>query len=207
LLEFTISGSDPDGDGDITYGAVGLPADAEFSSTTGVFSWTPSVGKAGNRSVTFSVTDTGTPPLTTSETIIVTVTGENHPPQKPVITIPGNLYNISLTPDFILSEFSDPDVDDTQGTTFLQISTNSDFTNLILDENSQSTELTFKVPVSVLRENSVYFVRVKYSDNHGAESLWSDSYSFQTKHNTTPIGDFLDDKTNSTGCFIRSIYF
>ncbi|WP_445474203.1 disaggregatase related repeat-containing protein [Methanococcoides methylutens] len=68
-LSFTVSASDADDDS-LIYSATVLPSGATLDSTTGAFSWTPSVGQAGNHSVTFTVADGD---LADSETIIITV--------------------------------------------------------------------------------------------------------------------------------------
>lgn len=70
LLSFTTSATDPDGDS-IIYSATGLPSGASFT-TTGTFSWTPSIGAAGTYDVTFTAESKG---LTDSETVTITVVG------------------------------------------------------------------------------------------------------------------------------------
>jgi parallel beta-helix repeat protein len=73
LLEFTITASDPDNDG-LDYSASNLPGGASFDTETQTFSWTPDFGQAGSYpNVVFTVTDDGTPPLSDSETITITV--------------------------------------------------------------------------------------------------------------------------------------
>jgi hypothetical protein len=79
LLQFTITASDPDGNA-LTYSASNLPAGATFDPTTQTFSWTPDYTQAGNYNVLFSVTDNGTPPMSASEEITVTVGNVNRPP-------------------------------------------------------------------------------------------------------------------------------
>jgi hypothetical protein len=70
LLQFTISGSDADGD-TLTYSAVNLPAGATFNASTRTFSWTPTYIQAGvYNTVTFRVTDGM---VTTQEIITITV--------------------------------------------------------------------------------------------------------------------------------------
>ncbi len=80
-LSFTVSATDPDGDS-LTYAATGLPTGATFNSATRTFSWTPDAGQAGTYPVTFTATDAGTPPLSDSETVAITVNGvaSNQPP-------------------------------------------------------------------------------------------------------------------------------
>ena len=82
LLEFTITASDPDGDA-LTYSAGNVPAGASFSADTQTFSWTPDFGAAGNYSVTFTVTDSGTPAQSDSEIVIIDVLNESQAPAAP----------------------------------------------------------------------------------------------------------------------------
>ena len=70
LLEFTISGTDPDSD-NLTYTASNLPPGATFDPATHMFAWTPDAGQAGSYSdIHFEVTD-GT--LIDSEDITIAV--------------------------------------------------------------------------------------------------------------------------------------
>jgi hypothetical protein len=79
LLEITITATDPDGDV-LTYSANNLPAGATFNTVTGTFSWIPDYTQAGNFSVVFTATDNGTPPISASEIITITVGNVNRPP-------------------------------------------------------------------------------------------------------------------------------
>ena len=79
LLEFVITATDPDGDG-LTCSAINFPTDANFDPLTQTFSWVPSFGDAGNYDVFFTVTDDGSPPLSDSETVTITVGDVNRPP-------------------------------------------------------------------------------------------------------------------------------
>jgi len=80
LLEFTITATDPDGDG-LTYLASNLPSGASFDSVSQEFTWTPEYGQAGSYpNVLFTVTDNGYPPMSDSEEITITVGNVNRPP-------------------------------------------------------------------------------------------------------------------------------
>jgi hypothetical protein len=68
-LNFTISGSDPDGD-TLTYSATGLPAGATFNADTRTFEWTPGYTQAGSYNVTFAVNDGS---QSATETVTITV--------------------------------------------------------------------------------------------------------------------------------------
>jgi len=86
LLQFTLTGSDPDGD-TVTFSASNLPAGAAFSG--GAFSWTPGFDQAGSYpNVHFEATDGS---LTDSEEI--TLTANNAPP--PASSISGTVTRTS----------------------------------------------------------------------------------------------------------------
>jgi ELWxxDGT repeat protein len=76
-LGFTVAGTDGDtGPGArnvVTYSATNLPAGATLDPATGVFAWTPTAAQEGTHSVTFIVTDNGSPALSASETVAITV--------------------------------------------------------------------------------------------------------------------------------------
>lgn len=76
-LEFTLVGSDPDGD-ILSFGAAPLPEGALFDSSNGAFSWTPTFGQNGNFGIKFEVTD-GV--LNDSEEITISVGDVNRAPQ------------------------------------------------------------------------------------------------------------------------------
>ncbi|WP_406700940.1 putative Ig domain-containing protein [Singulisphaera sp. Ch08] len=111
LLPFTIAGSDPDtGPGAknvLTYSASGLPAGATLDSSTGAFAWTPTEAQDGSYSVTFTVTDNGTPALSASETITITVAKVNHAPRNIVLNTDSIDENSIFT---LVGSFDDPDV-------------------------------------------------------------------------------------------------
>lgn len=73
LNTITLTASDPDAGQTLTYSAAGLPTDAELNPSTGVLSWTPSPSQVGYHTVTFTVTDSGAPLLTDSETVTIQV--------------------------------------------------------------------------------------------------------------------------------------
>jgi len=82
LLIFTVTASDPDGDG-LTFSASNLPTGADFDNATQTFSWVPNENQAGSYpNVLFTVTDDGSPPMSASEFITLTAT-----PLQPPVTI------------------------------------------------------------------------------------------------------------------------
>lgn len=80
-LQFTISATDPDGNG-LTYSTGNLPEGASFNPITRIFSWTPTFDQAGNYTdILFKVSDDDPDnPLTTTESITITVNNINRPP-------------------------------------------------------------------------------------------------------------------------------
>lgn len=90
-LTFTVTASDPDIPANIlTYSATGLPAGAVFNTSTQQFSWTPSTGQSSGSpyTVSFTVTDNGSPSLSNTKTVAITVLAPspNHPP---TLNVPG----------------------------------------------------------------------------------------------------------------------
>ena len=81
-LNFIVTASDPDDDSAnfVTLSATGLPAGAAFDSATGAFTWTPTEAQDGVYTVTFTATDDGSPNLSDSEMITVTVVEVNAAP-------------------------------------------------------------------------------------------------------------------------------
>jgi DNA-binding beta-propeller fold protein YncE len=78
LLEFCVGATDPDGDA-ITYSTEGLPAGATFNSATLCFSWRPGEGQEGIHVATFYARDNGTPPLTGTLEVVMTINNVSTP--------------------------------------------------------------------------------------------------------------------------------
>ncbi len=72
-LTFTVSATDADSGQTLTYAASNVPTGAVFNAATRQFSWTPTAAQAGNYTVTFTVTDNGTPALSDTKTVAITV--------------------------------------------------------------------------------------------------------------------------------------
>ena len=97
-LSFNLSGSDPDAGQTLTYSMTNAPAGATLNPSTGAFSYTPSFTVASQAqpsvtaSVTFTVTDNGSPARSTSQTASITVTNVNRTPTA-------NSQGVSLNED------------------------------------------------------------------------------------------------------------
>jgi hypothetical protein len=73
LLEFAITASDPDAGDGLIYSADNLPSGAVFDPVSQIFSWTPVFDDIGDHTVTFKVSDDGSPPLSDSEAVTISV--------------------------------------------------------------------------------------------------------------------------------------
>lgn len=81
LLDMTLAVADVNGDTLTVSMDAGAPAGATFDGATRRFRWTPTEEQGpGSYNITFRVQDNGSPALTTSETITVTVADVNLPP-------------------------------------------------------------------------------------------------------------------------------
>ncbi len=102
LLEFRVTGSDPDGD-NLTFSASNLPSGASFDPETQVFNWQTQIGDAGTyNNVEFWVDDNGDPPLFDIERITITVWVDvnEHPVLNPIgnhILDEGQLLEFTVT--------------------------------------------------------------------------------------------------------------
>ena len=87
-LSFTVTGTDPDGD-TLSWTVGGTPSGASVtgSGNTRTVSWTPGYTQAGSYSMTFGVTDSGSPKLSASRTVKIVIGDTN---QAPVLSDPGN---------------------------------------------------------------------------------------------------------------------
>jgi YVTN family beta-propeller protein len=138
-----------------------------------------------------SVIDTGTNAVTATVEVgdhprgIVVVKIDDHAPDKPLLSSPTDgETDVSLTPELQTTEaFSDSDSGDTHAETEWQISiVEGDFSgsSLALSAKSDSYLTSFTVPEFILSVNAIYYWRVRFYNNHGAASEWSDAFSFTT---------------------------
>jgi hypothetical protein len=109
------------------------------------------------------------------------VTTENHPPDRPVCVVPEyGAKNISTTPTLESSAFHDPDVGDSQAASQWQITTTSGaYQAPAVDRLESLNRIVF--PDETLSPETTYYWRVRYQDNHGDWSEWSEESSFTTE--------------------------
>lgn len=213
IYRFQPAASDDDIGERLTFDIENQPPWADFDPATGIIDGIPHAIDAGTTSdITISVTDM-MGARTSLPSFDLTVTSANDPPYPPVLISPEDgSIDVSLTPTLRTAGFSDPDPDDIHQETQWQISIVSDFSEPILDEIDYFHLIEFPVPENYLEPDSTYFWRVRYRDNHGEVSEWSNIFSFQTIKSTSRSN--TDDSRSSSeqgdsgggGCFIISIF-
>jgi len=107
----------------------------------------------------------------------------NSLPERPVILTPENYDVVSMTPQFRAIEFYDADSGDRHQKSQWQIYDELSDTQ-VYNIKSPSSLTTLTVPRLILDENTGYYVKVRYFDNHGGASEWSQPVMFMTDVNT-----------------------
>lgn len=99
----------------------------------------------------------------------------------PILLYPSDQSSdVSLTPYLQTHLFSYRFSGDAHQQTDWQISTESDFTPLILEESGPLHLTSLPVPEMALQENILYYWRARFHDSRGNVSQWSDAHSFTT---------------------------
>jgi len=131
-------------------------------------------------------------------------TPENQPPKKPTNVFPEDgATNINLVITLRASPFSDPDYEDTCANAQWQITTvPGDYSNTVFDEIGYTYYFnTIILPTGTLDYGNTYHWRMRYQDNHGAWSDWSDETSFTTatlSFDYSPINPFVGEQITFT---------
>jgi len=103
-------------------------------------------------------------------------------PEAPDLLSPSDEEVESLMPVLQTGAFSDPDPADTHTSSRWQIFRSEDRV-CVFDKTSYASRTELVVPKLVLDENTAYEWRVKFVDNHGLSSEWSESVTFTTDYN------------------------
>jgi hypothetical protein len=103
-------------------------------------------------------------------------------PKQPVLLSPSDNEIVSLKPILQTDAFSDPDPTDTHTSTRWQIVRAED-QFLVFDKTSVASLTELVVPGLLLDESTSYEWRVKFADNHGLSSEWSEYAMFSTDYN------------------------
>jgi len=101
-------------------------------------------------------------------------------PEAPVILTPLDNETVSLSPELTTDEFYDPDTGDFHAESRWQIFRASD-NFCVLDITSPSSLTSLQIPKLILEEDLDYNWRVRFINNHKADSDWSDIGSFTTE--------------------------
>ena len=105
----------------------------------------------------------------------------NDSPDPPIAFLPvDGGTSLPLTPELQTETFFDPD-GNAHALTQWQISEAGDFASLVLDITTDAHLTSLTVPDSVLDGLTTYFWRVRFYDDRGSESEWSEAYSFTTE--------------------------
>ena len=108
-----------------------------------------------------------------------TAASDNTAPEAPVIENASEAERVSLTPVLVCGEYFDTDDDDHYQTRW-QVSTEDDFSTMILDVTTTGQLYTYTVGEMVLDADTVYFWRVQFIDTNNDASDWSDTATFTT---------------------------
>jgi PKD repeat protein len=179
-LQFTVSGSDPDGDS-LSFSASNLPSGSSFNPTTRTFSWTPTLLQAETYQVTFTVSDGKGG--TDSETITITVNNVN---RVPVIT---STPTTTATEDVLYTydvDVSDPDADDV----FIFLVSGPSGMSII-----PSTGLISWIPTDAQAVTGTHSVTAQVSDQKGGIALQTFSITV-SRVNDAPISNDQSISTN-----------
>ncbi len=108
-----------------------------------------------------------------------TAAPDNIAPDAPVIESAIQIDRVGLTPVLVSGMYFDTDHDDHFQSQW-QISTESDFSTLVLDETSKIQLTAYTVGEMVLDVDTVYYWRVKFIDSRNGASDWSQPATFTT---------------------------
>jgi chitodextrinase len=109
----------------------------------------------------------------------------NRPPDRPIpVSPPSGATGTTLPVTLESSAFSDPDGGDTHAASQWQITTNAgDYGSPVFDNAHEAGSSLTSIVVTAcsLNPDTTYCWRVRYQDNHGAWSDWSEESSFTTQ--------------------------
>jgi hypothetical protein len=103
----------------------------------------------------------------------------NTAPDAPVIDGATQIELVTLTPVLVSGAYFDLDNDDHLQSQW-QISTESDFSTLILDDTSETQLTAYTVGEMILDVETVYYWRVRFIDERNGLSDWSEGSTFTT---------------------------
>ena len=106
----------------------------------------------------------------------------NSAPEKPELISPSNWQNnVLLRAELKTGSFSDPDPGDEHSRTRWQVSRDPDFEPLLADIETERDLTALRLPAMLCLGRETYHWRVRYVDEHGAVSPWSNKRTYSTK--------------------------
>ena len=111
----------------------------------------------------------------------------NRAPDAPLLLSPVGGETMTANVQLQIDDFSDPDFGDTHSGTQWQIIEAAD-DHCVFDVTSATAVTSLVVPRLILEEDTEYYWRARYYDNHGVPSEWSQSEFFATEY----LGDDSD---------------
>jgi chitinase len=114
----------------------------------------------------------------------------NFAPDPPQLLNPGNDETVGLTPLLETDEFYDPNINDVHSRTQWKIKRVLD-EFCVFDVTTSSSLTALKVPKLILEEDTDYSWQVKFIDNQGTASEWSEAGYFTT--------EFLEQDSDGNG--------
>ena len=111
-----------------------------------------------------------------------TIYRNNSIPAAPILYLPFNDDLVENTPVLQTDEFYDPDFDDFHAESQWQIVREEDET-IVYEKTSNASLTSITIPKLVLDEDTTYVWQVRFVDNHGAASEWSQAGMFLTEVN------------------------
>ncbi len=107
---------------------------------------------------------------------------DNSPPDKPTNISPASgAKNVSLTSTLSASAFSDPDAGDTHQASQWHVWVSGTTWTVFALTKSSGDLLSITIPPRTLSDNITYAWQVRYQDDKGAWSHWSDATEFTTE--------------------------
>jgi len=104
---------------------------------------------------------------------------DNFEPYPPALKAPED-HEVSLTPLLETEEFDDPDINDVHSQTQWEIVRAED-EFIVFDVTTESSLTSLTVPKMILDYDTSYIWRVKFIDNYGGDSDWSEAGYFTTE--------------------------
>lgn len=111
-----------------------------------------------------------------------TIYRNNNIPAPPILYLPFNDELVDISPQLVTDAFYDPDFGDVHAQSQWRIEREEDGT-IVFEQTSSNALTSIAIPKLVLEEDTTYVWMVRFIDNHGAASEWSQAGMFLTEVN------------------------